>query len=125
VLQAVRNDFDGYNDLISLLVLWHRLEDASSALGYPPECPSCREYLTSRQYDDVNGAFETHERGIMALRVGRAADGLEEPYRTAIFIFARNRATGRTVWTSPRLPADKEERAELVANALAMLAEIV
>ena len=121
----MHNDFDGYNDLIKLLVVWHKLEDASSALGYPPECPSCREYLTSRQYDDVNGAFETHEQGVMALRVGKAVMSLADPYRIAMCEFARNRATGRTVWLNPRLQVDKEERAEIVANALSMLAELV
>jgi hypothetical protein len=119
----MKDDFNGYSELISLLVLCHRLESMSS-LGYPPECPSCREYITSRQYDDQNGAFETHERGQMALMVGRMRDSLDEPYRTALRIFARNRATGVSVWHSPRLPEDRDEYAELVANGMAMLSEL-
>lgn len=42
---------------------------------------------------------------------------MEEPFRTAIYLNARNCYTGRSVWQSPRLPTDVIERAEIVAKA--------
>lgn len=114
-------------DAISLLVLWWRYERAHdlAGLGYPHECPSTKSYRASRQYDGDNGAAETDERGILARRIGFLVDGLEEPYRTALYILARNRATGVSVWTSARLPADKDKRAEITAEAVARFSELV
>lgn len=116
---------DRYADVISLLVLWHRLESSTHWLGYPPESPSCRPYTASRQYDDENGAFETHDRGVMAARVGHAVMAMEEPYRTALCLLARNRATGAAVWSSPRLPASEWDRSIILADALARLVDVV
>jgi hypothetical protein len=130
-------NFDRYSELINLLVLWHRLEDQPHVQGFPTECPSCRDFLTSAQWDwgagfplyedgsDSNGAGETRERALKALVVGKTVDDMGEPHRTALRMFAKNRATGRKVWVSPRLPEDKDELAELVADALGMLAESV
>lgn len=104
---------------IALLVLWWRYEAQYSPVqGYPKECPSARDYRASRQYDDDNGAAETDRRGKEAAMVGRIVNAMEEPYRTALYTLARNRATGVSVWKSARLPADTEERARVVAEAL-------
>ena len=106
-------------DTIGLLVLWWRYESQIPAVeGYPRECPSTAGYRASRQYDSDNGAFETDERGQLASRIGYIVNGMDEPYRTALHILARNRATGSAVWTSPRLPQDKDERAEVVSEAV-------
>lgn len=123
---AVKPD-DLNRDLIGLLVLWHNVEQsgALSALGFPKECPSCKSYRTSRQYDDLNGAMETDARGQLARQVGIIVDGLPEPYRTALYVLARNRATGARVWMSPRLPTDEMQRGLLVAEALARFGEKV
>lgn len=124
---AVKNDFRGYDELISLLVLWHRLENMPHVAWYPHECPYLNP-VSSRQHDfgpNSNGAGDTDERGRMAMRIGKAVDGMDEPFRTAIKMLARNRATGIQVWISPRLPQDKDARAELVSEAMSMLAEMV
>lgn len=42
---------------------------------------------------------------------------MQDPYRAAIYILARNLSTGRSVWLSPRLPTDPLERATVVAEA--------
>lgn len=114
-------------DAIGLLVLWYRCEQAGAmrALGYPAECPTTRGYKASRQYDDGNGASETDERGQMAKTVGKVVDGMPEPYRTALYVLARNRSTGADVWRSARLPMGELERAEIVGEALAMFIEQV
>ena len=112
------------DNVIGLLVLWWRIErtGALSKLDFPHECPSTRGWLASRQWDDQNGAFETDERGQVAKLVGAIVDGMQEPHRTALYILARNRATGRDVWNSPRIPADCDERAWLIADAVAKFA---
>ena len=51
----------------------------------------------------------------------RGQGGLVEPYRAAIYILARNQATGMSVWRSPRLPADPLERGVIVMEAKNML----
>lgn len=107
-------------DPIELLVLWWRYERSHdlSGMGYPSESPSCAGYRTSRQYDDVNGAQDTDALGKLALHVGHAVDRVEQPYKTALQITARNHATGLSVWRSPRLPEDPIERAAMVAEAV-------
>ncbi len=47
--------------------------------------------------------------------------GMVDPHRAAALILARNCYTGRSVWISPRLPADREERAVVVLEARNML----
>lgn len=42
---------------------------------------------------------------------------MQDPHRAAIHILARNCYTGRSVWISPRLPANSEERAVIVLEA--------
>lgn len=113
----------GREDLIEALVFWWRYEKSWSPVeGYPTECPSTMGYRTSRQYDDGNGAMETDSRGRWAQQIGAAVDRVPQPHRTALQFLARNRATGVSVWRSPRLPADDVERLQLVADAVDMLA---
>ncbi|MFZ9966417.1 MAG: hypothetical protein ACO3IN_05400 [Steroidobacteraceae bacterium] len=106
-------------DPIELLVLWWRAEsDWTPVEGYPVECPSTRGWRASRQYDDANGAMETDERGMLIRHISRIVNQIDEPYRTALYLLAKNRATGSNVWTSERLPQDPTERANLVTEAL-------
>lgn len=115
----MRRDTISRSDTLELLVLWWRYESQQQHVdGYPRECPSTAGYRASRQYDDGNGALETDARGLLAARVGHAVDSLPEPYRTALYMLARNRALGAEVWRSPRLPEDGDERAAVVAEAV-------
>ena len=120
----IRDDPD--RDLLDMLALWWRYESQQIPVqGYPTECPTTAGYKASRQYDDNNGAAETDARGMLAKSIGHTVDKMPEPYRTALYVCARNRVTGVSVWVSPRLPADKDARAEIVAMALAMFGEQV
>lgn len=116
-------------DPLELLVLWWRAEAQWSPVeGYPHECPSTMGWRASRQYDygiDSNGADETDARGRLIRHIGGVVSSIEEPYRTALYMLARNRAAGVSVWRSARLPEDQDERAELVAEAVAMFVERV
>ena len=114
-------------DAIQLLVLWHRISQAGALrpLGFPAECPSTRGYQASRQYDDQNGAMETDERGGIARMVQKVVDGIAEPHRTALYVLARNRATGSQVWASARIPGDKDEVLRITGEAVAMFCDMV
>lgn len=111
---------------IAALVLWWKYESQYTPVkGYPSECPSARDYRTSRQHDDTNGAAETDARGKEAARIGRIVNAMGEPYRTALYMLARNRANGSSVWRSARLPEDAQARSEVVAEALEMFGLMV
>jgi hypothetical protein len=111
----MQRDFDP----IELLVLWWKAErEWSPVEGYPSECPSCRDYRTSRQHDDGNGAAETDARGVLIRHVGAVVARIDEPYKTALYMLARNHATGAQLWGSVRLPADQDERARIVSEAV-------
>ena len=110
-------------DLIELLCLWWKHESQWTPVeGYPAECPSTRGWQASRQYDDQNNAAETDARGQLAIHIGHVVAAIEEPYRSALHMVARNRSSGVSVWVSPRLPADKDARAAVVAEALELFA---
>lgn len=111
-------------DPIELLVLWWRAERGWTPVeGYPVECPSTRGWRASRQYDDGNGAFDTDARGALIRRIGHAVAAIPQPYQTALYLLARNRATGAQLWRSPRLPDDEQDRAEIVAEAVQRFSE--
>lgn len=115
-------DREPFTDVLGLLVLWWRWERGWMPVeGYPTECPSTMGFQASRQYDSgpgSNGAAETDERGQLAKHIGHIVHSMEEPYRTALFIIARNRSTGVAVWRSPRLPEDEKARMEICAEAI-------
>lgn len=111
---------DDLGDPIELLVLWWRFERSHdlSGMGYPKISPSCAGYRASRQYDDTNGADDTDAMGKLAIHIGQAVDRVDQPWRTALYMTAKNNALGLSVWTSARLPEDKDARAEMVADAM-------
>lgn len=122
---AVKRD-DPQQDILDMLAFWWRYESAwLPVAGYPEECPSTRGYKASSQYDTDNGAGETDARGLLAKRIGHAVASIQEPHRSALYVLARNRATGASVWISPRLPTDDTQRAQLVADAVDKLAAMV
>lgn len=53
----------------------------------------------------------------------KSQGGLNEPYRTAVQFYARNLSAKVSVWSSPRLPADKMDRVKVTNDALDMLSE--
>lgn len=118
-----------FTDVLGLLCLWWRWERGWLPVqGYPTECPSTLGFRASRQYDcpftgygdeyTGNGSDETDARGQLAKHIGHIVHGMDEPYRTALFIIARNRSTGVSVWRSPRLPEDEKARMEICAEAI-------
>lgn len=108
--------------LSDLLARWHQWSSSYSyGSGYPPVSAACRQSRTSRQYDDANGALDADVENKIMKAFDTAMWTIEQPYLTALQFQARNFATGRQVWNSPRLPTDESERCKLVSQAREML----
>jgi hypothetical protein len=108
--------------LEALLVRWHRwIGNESPDTGYYRINPSCALYRSSRQYDDSNGALDTDNRNAEMEAFDAAVNRLEQPYLTAIQVYARNLSTGVWSWRSSRIPVDEQDRVKLLIVARAKL----
>jgi hypothetical protein len=101
------------------LILYYSFERRySPARGYPSTAAGCSQYRVSRQYDDENGQLDADADRVIASAVQHIINTkMEEPYRTAITVNARNLYTGNFVWLSPRLPQDRVERNLIIQQA--------
>lgn len=105
------------------LVTWHRWAASGRAVdGYPTECPSCRASRANRRDESQYADAEASAESALAQAVDAVVSRMCDAHRAALAIDARNRATGVHVWVSARLPADKGERARVVADARDALA---
>ncbi len=108
--------------LDDLLSRWHHWASSSRVCkGYASRALVCGDYKISRQYDDQNGALDGDLEASTMRAVDFQISEMRDPYRAAIYCQARNLSTGRSVWLSPRLPANPEHRAQIVAAARDML----
>lgn len=109
-------------DVLELLDLWWRYERRWTPVeGFPAECPSTRGWRASRQWDDQNGAFDGEVEAKLAQRIGHLVSQVEQPWRSVLHMLARNRSSGVSVWRSPVVPNDPQERAEMVVAAVSKL----
>lgn len=107
--------------LDSLLADWHVWARSYSATGSHSTAPMFNGLVPSRQWDSEHDVIDTDLRHDQLKAVDFHIGELEPNHRTAIGIHARNLCTGKSVWTSARLPTDPAERANiLVAAKLAL-----
>jgi hypothetical protein len=112
--------------LDDLLCRWHQWPGnrAGACRGWPSRALVCGESVTSRQYDDVNGALDLAVDACVMrdvdFHVGELPDA-PLAYRSAIHAQARALVTGAAVWSSPRLPRDTMGRSVVTAHARCML----
>lgn len=112
----MRNDIDNLlNDLLVSHHKWSRR--VRFGKGYPAQSASCKPAMASRQYDDDNGALDSGLDNSRMEAFDAVLYRIAQPHLTALQIQARNMATGVNVWTSPRLPADVEERHVILLEA--------
>lgn len=109
-------------DVRTLLVQWWRDESEwMPVLGYPRECPSTAGYRASRQYDSDNGALDSSLHARQIARTAEIVHAMRDPYRAAIYAYARASATG----TDPRWagePDSADDRRDLIGSALLIFA---
>jgi hypothetical protein len=122
----MKNDFEEI--LSDLLSRWHHYAKTYRLTGEAGADPMFRNAKSSRQWDSIDDVLDTELAGSTLERMDfeimgdkRGQGGMDEPYRTAICVNARNCYTGRSVWLSPRLPQNPIERAELVTTSRLML----
>ena len=112
----MRDEQDAILD--DLLSRWHSWQLANKTTrGYAPKALVCGDYRISRQYDDVSGALDDDLDNLRSRQVDHEVRQMGETHRAAIYTLARNLATGREVWFSPRLPQDKPARDAIVREA--------
>lgn len=112
--------------LNDLLAKWHRYcAGYSFGKGYPSSDVTCRQSRTSKQYDYDNGAMDASVDQSIMEAFDAAMDTIEQPWRTALSLQARNLHTGNSVWISPRLPADPIERGVLLMEARNKLLKVL
>jgi hypothetical protein len=112
--------------LDDLLCRWHQWQTDRHrhGRGWPSRAVVCGDSMTSRQYDDANGALDAaidhSQMRVVEFEVSQLADS-PVAYRSAIYANARALVTGAAVWSSPRLPGDRIARQAVVTEARDML----
>ena len=108
---------DETNEILNdMLVQWFRWASGYQHVGGVNSSPMFRECRSNhRQWasleevaDEDKSQWEYMDAVIMSLC---------DVYRTALQLNARNLSTGKSVWTSVRLPKDEAMRAHLLADA--------
>lgn len=106
----MRDEFDAILD--DLLARWHRYAEAYRfTKGYSGVSSTTRDYRVPTHWDHRNGAEDERAEKIVMQQVDEAVNRVPndpQPWRLALAFQARNLATGRTVWASPRLPRGEE-----------------
>ena len=103
--------------LDSLLADWHRWAKGFSVTGSHGTAPMFNGLVSSRQWDAEGDVIDGNLHSSQMQSVDFHINELEPLHRTAIGIQARNLVTGRSVWTSVRLPQDIEERSIILMEA--------
>ena len=108
---------DTHELLNDLLAQWHRWSDGFQPVASHGTSAMFCDVRSSRQWDNAGDVADAvcHNTEMKALDFHIME--LKPDYRTAIGINARNLVTGRSVWTSARLPDDIEKRAEILRDA--------
>ena len=107
--------------LDSLLADWHHWCKGFSPCGQHGTAPMFNGLVSSKQWDSEGEVLDAHLRSSQLEAVDFHIGELEPLHRTAIGIHARNLVTGRSVWSSERLPSDPQERAIILQKAMNLL----
>lgn len=107
-----------HDALESILCRWHQWQQADRVgRGFNRRSLVFGDYRVSRQYDDENSALDAGIEHDTMKAVDFQVTEMKDPHRAAIYCLAQALTVGVAVFTSPRLPWDKEERAAVVAQA--------
>ena len=110
----MKNDsYEILNDLLCQWFKWANGYKYSDGIKSSPMFRECRsnhrQWSTLDEVADEDKSQWEHMDAVIM--------GLCDVYRSALQIQARNLCTGRSVWTSARLPTDPSMRAHLLAEA--------
>lgn len=103
--------------LNGMLCEWHRWAKGYQHVGGINTSPMFREVKAGRAWDTVDQIIDADIEHSRMDALDHIIMALCDVYRTALQIQAMNLYTGRSVWSSARLPADAEARAQILADA--------
>ena len=106
------------DDLLCQWSEWAKGEQASR--GYGNSAAGFSLYRASRQYDDTNGGLDAELDKSTMRTIDFQVSQMQDPYRAAIHMNAKNLQAGRTVFRSPRVP-EGIEGANILRTARASL----
>ena len=115
----MRNDIDSILD--ALLTDWHCWASNFRHVSQSGSCAMFTDVKSSRQWQDADEVLDNAKHNLTMKALDFHINELEPNYRTAIQIKARNLFTGRSVWTSARLPTDPQARAVILMTAKNLL----
>jgi hypothetical protein len=110
------NDLDAILD--DILMRWHQwTPPIRCSRGFNRQATGMEQYVTSRQYDDQNGALDDAiERQTMEA-VQREIERMLILHQIALKVNARALTLGVVVFNHPRLPQDREQRQLVIRTA--------
>lgn len=92
--------------LDDLLAQWHAWAQGDrQSTGYSNSSSGLSDWRSSRQYDFENGAIDAEVDRSICRSVDFQVRQMSEPYRSAIYMNAKNLSAGRNVFRSPRVPS--------------------
>ena len=103
--------------LDDLLAEWHRWANGFEAVPTPKTSAMFSSVRISRQWDSEDDVLDSSIHNEQMKAFDFHVNELIPLHRTALQINARNLHTGRSVWTSARLPQDVQERAIVLRDA--------
>lgn len=120
-------DLSQKDQLDSLLCEWHIWQKGYSPVPTCGADPMFRNAKSSgRHWDSTADVLDNELHGstmeTIDCQVQELPDvPIQQPYRSAIYVIARNLHIGANVWGHPRLPTDSLERGIVVMEARNML----
>jgi hypothetical protein len=109
--------------LDELLVRWWQWKaPMQPARGHGSVALGFEAFRVTRQYDDENGALYEDEEAQVMKAFEREVNALESQHRTVVYVMARALTLGVAVFTSPRIPQERQARELAVKAARAALA---
>lgn len=111
----MRNDLNVILD--DVLSRWHFHCKHYSPVPVAGADPMFRNAISSKGWDSTSDIADDTVNAAQMKAVDFHVSEMKDPHRAAIHVLARNCYTGRSVWISPRLPANQEERALIVLEA--------
>ena len=103
--------------LDDLLSRWHHHCKHFSPVPVGGADPMFRNAVSPKGWDSTADIADDTVNHAQMKALDFHVSEMQDPHRAAIHVLARNCYTGRSVWLSPRLPADREERAVIVMEA--------
>lgn len=104
----MKDDSDAILD--DLLIRWHQWSPRIYvSRGFNRETTGMEGYITSRQYDDQNGALDDEVEHLTMRTVGEQIAQMVVMQQICLTVMARALTLGVVVFSHPRLPKDEAE----------------